>query len=145
MPAGQEGIIVDSCTFGSNRANDRHFHANFKTQPDAEWLHHNGYVCNNPKRWEEENIVNGEIEHCKRCAPNEYNICFAEGCRCHVHDGQFKGAALQKKSKEVLDNFFEDLRDELEKLFPKGISEERGAALVLNAFANLYHDKYKNK
>lgn len=146
MGAGQEGIIVDSCTFGSNRANDRHFHAKFKTQPDDEWLHHNGYVCNNPARWEED-IVNGQIEHCKRCAPNSYNVCFAKGCRCHVQGGQFKGGRLEKgKSKKedgsIHDSFWEELEIELDKAFPKGKCDERGAGLVLFAYAILLHKKY---
>lgn len=164
MEKGEEGIIVDSCTFGSNRANDRHFHAYFSkptqlkhTQPTDEWLHHNGYVCNNPKRWDllpnpEDDGPNAwgnrheDIEHCHRCAPNIYNVCFAEGCRCHVHDGQFKGGRLEKVKEELHHGkFWQELEVELDKAFPKDKCYERGAGLVLFAYAILLHKKYKNK
>ena len=37
--------------------------------------------------------------------------------------------------------FFNLLADKLEELFPKGKCKERSQALVLNAFANIFHDQ----
>lgn len=34
--------------------------------------------------------------------------------------------------------FFDQLAEELERLFPKGKCKERGNALVLNSYANIY-------
>lgn len=41
------------------------------------------------------------------------------------------------------DEYFKELEEVLDEQFPKGQCKKRGAALVLFAYANIFHKKYK--
>jgi len=48
---------------------------------------------------------------------------------------------MTKETWEEDKKFFNQLADKLEELFPKGECKERSQALVLNAFANIFHSQ----
>lgn len=129
--AGQDGFVVQGCVM----KNKTHFHAAITREVNdhrsyEQWLHQNGWVCNNPKRWGGEPNYIGCVTKCYH--PSDYTKC---ECECHKKN--------EPKPSIQDDMFWEDLEEELDKLFPKGKCKERGAALCLFAYAIILHKKSK--
>lgn len=82
---------------------------------------------------------------------HNYGVKFPSGSvfRADEHEPwTFDDSILDKHANNVRDHgeslFFEELRDRLEDLFPKGKCKERGAALVLFAEAVILFKKHKD-
>lgn len=130
MGAGELALLVENCHPHKMKRWKLHAHARWvaigASIPSDDQLHATGQVCYNPERWE-------------RLEDYPDNMKFYKN----------KKSNLPPTARYTLDSFMkepqtfeEELENKLDESFPKGKSDNRGAALVMYAYAVILHRKY---